>query len=93
MNVADIHRTVEALGAALADEPDEIRIWAAFSLASSLRLEAILTAADDPVEAIVEVGAMWADTVEQQVGEEPSRHAETLSAAHAVVERLLALVP
>jgi hypothetical protein len=93
MNVTDIHQAVESLGASLADEPDEIRIWAVFTLASRVGLEAILTAATDPVDAIVEVGAMWADMVEQQLGDQPGRQAETLRAAHAVIERLLHAVP
>lgn len=92
MDTAEIHCAVEALGAALEDEPDEIRIWTTFSLASRLGLEAVLTAATDPVEAIVEIGALWADQVAQQVLDEPGRLSETLRAAHAVIECLLDVV-
>jgi hypothetical protein len=92
MQITDIHRAVEALGAELEDEADVIRIWAVFSLASRVGLEAILTAADDPVDAIVEVGSMWADQVAQALEDEPGRQAEILRAAHAVVERLLGVV-
>ena len=92
MTVTDIHQAVESLGASLEDEPDEVRIWAVFTLASRVGLEAILTAAADPVDAIVEIGAMWTDMVEQQFGDEPGRHPDTLRAAHAVVERLLGVV-
>lgn len=93
MEITDIHRAVEALGAELADEADVVRIWAVFSFASRAGLEAILTAATDPVDAIVEVGAMWADQVAQALEENPAAQAEILRAAHAVVERLLGAVP
>ena len=41
------------------------------------------------MEAITEIGEMWADMVAEQLEDEPNRQGDTLRAAHAVVQRLL----
>ena len=85
----DIARAVEQLASTIRDQPDEVRIWAAASLASRLGLEAIHSANSDPVEAIVETGEMWADSVAELLVDQPHRRGDILRAAHAVVQRLL----
>ena len=54
----DIAIAVQQLASAIEDQPDEVRIWAAASFAGHLGLAAIISANDDPVEAIVEIGEM-----------------------------------
>lgn len=85
----DIALAVQQLARAIEDQPDEVRIWAAASFAGHLGLAAIISAKDDPVEAIVEIGEMWADSVAELLDDQPHRRGDTLRAAHAVVERLL----
>jgi len=89
----EIAHAIEQLARRVEAQPSEVRIWTAFSLASRLSLEAILSATPDPVEAVAEVGEMWADQVAQQLEDEPNRRAATLRAAHAVIQRLLDVVP
>ena len=85
----DIALAVERLARAIEDQPDEVRIWAAASFAQRLGLGAILSANPDPVEAIVETGEMWADSVAELLVDQPHRRGDALMAARAVVQRLL----
>lgn len=91
MDAIDIDISIQKLAAEVADEPSTVRIWTVARLASAIGLDAILTGTEDPVEAIVEVGEMWADQVAQQLEDEPHRRVDTLRAAHSVVQRLLAV--
>ena len=93
MNAIDIDRTIENLAQAVGDQPSQVRIWVALQLAAALGFDAIITATDDPVEALLEVGTMWADRVPELLEREPHRQGETFKAAHAVVQRLLRACP
>ena len=85
----DIIIAIENLARALEDEDDAIRLWAMATVASRLGMTAVLTTEEDAVASIVEVGEMWADSVEQQLEDDPGRRGETLRAAHSVMTRLL----
>ena len=89
----DIPTDIEHLAQAAECEPSVVRIWTVATLAGRLGLEAVVSSAPDPVQALTEVGELWADMVEQQLEEHPDREADTLRAAHAVVQRLLRCVP
>ncbi len=89
----DIAEGIEQLARHVEREPSEVRIWTTFSLASRLGLEAILSSAPDPVQAVVEVGELWTDQVAEVLEGEPHRQADTLRAARAVIKRLLTVVP
>ena len=89
----DIADAIRNLACKVQDQPSEVRIWTALSLASSIGLEAILSSSPDPVEAIVEVGELWVLSVDELLEEQPHRQGEVLRAAHAVVQRLLTVVP
>jgi len=93
MQINDIHRAVEYLGTALADEGNLVRIWAVASLASRVGVEAVLTSAEDRVVALEETGTLWADTFAELLEDEPQRRADALRAAHAVVVHLLGSIP
>ena len=54
----DIALAIEKLAAAVEDQPSQVRIWMALQLAAVLGLDAIITATDDPVEALIEVSAV-----------------------------------
>ena len=85
----EITIAADDIAGAAEGEDDVVRIWAAASVAHRLGLDVILSANPDPVEAIVETGEVWADTVAELLEDEPHRRADTLRAAHAVIERLL----
>lgn len=89
----DIVDAIRNLAYKAQDQPSEVRIWTASSLSSSLGLEAILSSSEDPVEAIVEMGDLWVLAVDELLEEQPHRQGEVLRAAHAVVQRLLSVVP
>ena len=91
--MCDIADAIEQLATAIEDQPSVIRIWTVATLASRLRLEVAISASPDPVDAIVEFGEIWADSVAQQLADEPHRQGDALRAAHTVVQRLLAHVP
>ncbi len=89
----DIPICIERLAQAAENEISVVRIWTVATLASRLGLEAIVSAAPDPVEAIAEVGDLWAAGVEEALEDAPDRQADTLRAAHAVVQRLFRCIP
>ena len=89
----DIADAIEKLAIAIEDQPSVIRIWTVATLASRLGLEVAISASPDPVDAIEDLGEIWADSVVQQLEDEPHRQGDTLRAAHTVVQRLLAHVP
>lgn len=88
----DIVIAIENLARILEHEDEVVRVWALASLASRFGMTAIVTAEEDSVDAIVEVGEMWADSVDQQLAEDPNHATDTLRAAHRVVMRLLEAV-
>ena len=85
----DIALAVQQLARAIEDQPDEVRIWAAASFAGHLGLDVIVSANPGPVEAIIEVGELWADSVAELLEDQPHRRGETMRGAHGVVQRLL----
>lgn len=88
----DITIAIENLTRAIEVEDDAVKVWTLVTVASRLGISAIVTAHDDPVVGITEVGEMWCDTVAQQLEDGPGRRGETLRAAHGVVMRLLEAV-
>ena len=89
----DIADAVEQLALAVEHQPSTVRLWAVFALASRIGLEAILSSSPDRVEAMTETGELWVLSLAELLEEEPDRLAEALEAAHAVIERLLDVVP
>ena len=84
----DITQALDKLAVAAADQPDVVRIWTVASLANRLGLIAVLTAQEDPVEVIGELGELWVLSVTELLESERHRRGETLRAAHAIVQRL-----
>jgi len=89
----DIADAISQLARKVETQPSEVRLWAASSLSSSIGLEAILSSSPDPVESIFEMGDLWVVSVGEMLEEQPNRQGEVLRAAHAVVQRLLSVVP
>jgi hypothetical protein len=85
----DIANAIERLAHQAEHEDDPVRIWAVAALAIRLGVVAVLAEDDDPVEAVAEIGEIWAGMVTEVMDEHPGQRAEVMSAAQKVIRRVL----
>lgn len=85
----DIAHAIEQLARLVEHEDPVVHLWAVASLAARLGVVAVLADACDPVEAVAEIGDLWADQVVELLEEHPGRKAEVMSAVQVVMRRLL----
>jgi len=86
----DITDAIENLAAALeAKGSPEFLVWGTASLGSRLGLVTAIAPGGDSLEAIIEIGEMWAEMVAERLDEEPYDQRETLKAAYRVVQKVV----
>lgn len=73
-----IAEAIEQLAQQVEEEDDLVSLWAVAAFAIRLGVVAVVSTAEDPVEAMTEVGEMWADMVLDVLERQPERRLDVL---------------
>ena len=88
----DVIAAIDRVVACVQGDTDAVlyAAWAVTTLASRLNITCALSTSTDPIGIVHDLGVAWAAEIGTALDQQPGRRAETLLAAKAVIEQVMA---